>query len=494
MKNDSKHYSYLIKCIDKINNNLQKTNSIEELYVFAKKYDFGIEYEHENALGIMVKDFSAKKIYIKNLINKLIKKRKLEIIQENNKKQINLSRILKNKLIHSDNLNNILLKYPNLDRYIGNLPAVFFINIPEKKRNAVQNRIFKILSEFAMFYNVNINYSLSDCAKICNELKTIINQKVEFEFIGFGCNGNGFKLNVGNKSFFYKAFFPLKYSEGEKHCRCAEPQYAIYAAKQQPQNFARFYCGKVCSQYDFDGFILCEFIEDNSNVKFNHIGCKLNYLYINDFKKINIINNKIVDFGGVYEQHPLLKNKKYRKLMRFFINHICYQNDKNINLITWKISKNNCTIIKNYLKKINDKKALNGILDLIDKSFDSFTSELKEKILNMNNYEEIEYSDRLSTEELLNNNLNTIIQTLKKHELRYKTKVDASCNFNQLGYIIYELQDKKFLSYFFNENNQIKRIKLEQLENKNFTQIINKNLDDINSDDINSIKNFLNIV
>ena len=465
----------IIDFINKFAKELENANTIEKLHKIQDKYNIDI---CEKDFLIHTKAYN--KIFFKNLLLKLIKKTKTGIIKNHtHKTNINLNKVLKSKLFHPKELNNLFNKYPHISRNIGYIPYVFLKNIKNKNKNEIAAKIFDLCSSYSfdlMIGNSEQSQSITDFE---NALGKIINNKVKADYIGQGHNGNVYKLTIDNKEFVYKCFFTFNNNDDYLHGKNTEPQYAYYTSIYEKNRFAKFYFGKVCSKYDFDGFIVTEYIDKNSqkeNKKNNILQSYYEYLsipYLETRKIDNLIAGKIVDFGGISENQTELKNKK----VRYFINLIskninCFYKRKEIKYI-WKADYKNIINIKNGINKFNNKEDFIRALDFIKKHINHFPQDLYNDLKQVSALDKSYHYLRENTfdiKSVFNKNINDIIDMLKDFKLKFQHQ-DCYPELNMNGYIQIDLYDNLLAVINYNYE-KVLNIRIEKFINNEFIVLL----------------------
>ncbi len=285
---------------------------------------------------------------------------------------------LSKRLYTKDELNKILEDYNGDERYAGSLPPSWVKSFSPDEAGAKTQEAFKIFGEFAesvsgfeenrhifeerklrelefeiaalrgKFVPNNIiekkweendkylrkltNESDEDdyiefCEDLSLKLSNLLNKKCEVEYLNSGAYGIVFTISADDEKYSLKVYKP---APRELKCNGAtvEPANAIYLNRvMKPERRAKFYCGKIASDNENDGFMLTQYIEPqvcdmqkmNAVKKWIYNADMLsNRFTFTDVKSSdpfngNFINGALVDFGGV---EFTCKNAKEYKLMK----------------------------------------------------------------------------------------------------------------------------------------------------------------------------------
>lgn len=479
-----------------LNDILKNINNIKDFYNIIDKIN-NIDILDDKKDWIL-----NKRILCKNFLLKVLYERKKTLkIQDNPK--FNLQLFLSKKLIRDNRLIDILEKYPNINRNIGKIPKVFFKNIPRDKHKEYALKIYELFSNYSLILNYdfslepnNEDYWPCKDGELAQKLSKLLKQKISINYVGHGCNGNGFKINIDNKNYFYKVFYLYNTDENifDQHGINAEVPFAYYANKKgRIGQFAKFYFGRIASKHEKDCFLITEFIDKKQcNTKKNKLS--IDYLTINadEKRKIsNSINDKIVDFGGLIESNiQELKNAEIRKFIRIILKHINYKFDDSIFEATWEINENNLNSLKKYVNKKGNYNSYQESINIIQTQIHNIPPEIIDLLKNINsNTKPIKIIDTLLPKHLFTNNLNSLLNNIKHYNIKIKTSQNAQIN--SLGYIILDLNNNKICVCRYNTNNEIQEIRIEEISNGKINQLIKLTQTEILQCPIKDFKNLL---
>lgn len=429
------------------------------------------------------------KILIKNFLINMLSRKAQEIFSKCNSDEYpSLNKILRHKLCYANDLEFYLKKFPLINRNIGTIPKIFFKNYNGNNKKEFAEQIYSMLSYFAMKLNFCyeseyssleeqlLDEAILDTTEFTNALSKLLKQKVNLTFIGAGYNGNGFKLEIGDEIFFYKTFFLYREDDVErfsKHGCFAEPQMALFAnANASKCQFTKFFFGRVAGYIYYDSFIISKFITPKA-IEENKNKIILDYISLNQTelsKFDNLINGKIVDFGGIREVTPELRDKKLRRITRIILNCIQCKSDENQLTRFWFICKNNIKVLQNLQLKYGSAyiEALNVIKKYIVNISDKLINTLT--IISDIPLESINISSTVKVKDIFINDVEVLQNNLEYHNLNIKTKNEPF--FTPLGTIIIDLYNNIQAVFFYDLNNKIKRIRIEKFVNNEFEKFI----------------------
>lgn len=203
----------------------------------------------------------------------------------------NLSEFFGENYVDSKTLDKILNSYPLTSRIIGQVPLDWLENVNDKAQT--QAEIEKEISYFQHH---------KDTLLFSQSLSKILNKKVNVEKLGAGSYGIAYKMEIESAvTSVIKTFHPRDCTYNETwHGRNIEPQAGLFA-NQNSNEFVKMYFARVCSRMQRDGFIVSQYLDENiipqetivkrkPNIKVGHA----------DSLHGNIINNKIIDYGGIF--------------------------------------------------------------------------------------------------------------------------------------------------------------------------------------------------
>lgn len=424
---------------------------------------------------------SNQKILIKNFLYRVILKK--EVTFYNTKKNIlnNKKKQLLKKLYNSMELDKFIGYDITFNRNIGKIPFVFFKNVEFSNRAYVARMLYHIFSSNA----INLNYKFTEekelqaektvilglsqtLKNIEYELENLIKQSVKIELVGCGANGNVFKLIIDNKKFCYKVFFPSPMcSILRQHGGCAEPQAALYTKRVSPKNkYTQFYFGKFATRVDLDSFMITDFIEKNGKKYTNKE--IVEYLKINPLevdKHGNNINGIIVDFGGIAEYEPRLRDNKARKYFRILSNNIEYFYNKEKLEIVWCIKNENFRILKNYFQKAdyNTYQIAINILKKYKKHCPDSLLKFLENILELPDNSELYKKVKIKTSDIIAYDFKKIIRKIKLYELELLTMLKPEESYTQKeGNAIVDIFNDRYAVYTFDKDYKIINISINK--------------------------------
>ncbi len=202
----------------------------------------------------------------------------------------NLSEFLSQNYIDAITLNKLLNSYPLTSRNIGEIPTDWLDKAQDKTK--AKKEIYEAIFAFQRH---------KDEVCLANDLTRILNKKVNVEKLSSGAFGTGYKIEIENAiTTALKIFKPKNYTYGKSwHGRNIEPQIALLA-NNNSNKFVKMYFGCVCSKMQKDGFIITQFLDNQTVVEQTHPNEKRKYkIELHDCNENNLIKGKIIDFGAI---------------------------------------------------------------------------------------------------------------------------------------------------------------------------------------------------
>lgn len=186
-------------------------------------------------------------------------------------------------------------------------------------------------------------------------------ERVTISPVGGGKIGYGYKISTQSKDLFFKCFYdsshkPLREKAG--HGNYGEIATALYAQKNSPQNFIKFYMGRLGEKND--GYMLTEFIEGKASCKQRKFSFRdlIHKLITNDPNPANKIKGKIIDFGMCdLTEYDKMKPEAYKLLKRIMV------------ALDEGATKNLEKIVKDSERNPEYKEVLANVKDIISKKF-----------------------------------------------------------------------------------------------------------------------------
>ena len=153
----------------------------------------------------------------------------------------------------------------------------------------------KIYAAITKFTN---NPKTKDLEKALSES---LNKNTKVEMIGKGTYAKVYKISIDNAIPTCLKIFPASINthNNSYHGRNVETQLGLFL-NQHSDQFVKMYFGKVCDFKRRDGFLVTQFLDENTVPKIDDNidaqGYKINYY---DDHNRNYICEKIIDYGGV---------------------------------------------------------------------------------------------------------------------------------------------------------------------------------------------------
>lgn len=202
----------------------------------------------------------------------------------------NLSEFLSQNYINAITLDKLLNSYPLTSRNIGEIPADWLDKVRDKTK--AQKEIYEAI--FAFQHH-------KDEKSLADDLTRILNKKTNVKKLNSGAFGTGYKIEIENAiTTALKIFKPKNYTYGKSwHGRNIEPQVALLV-NNNSDKFVKMYFGCVCSKMQRDGFIVTQFLDNQTAAEQTHPSEKRKYkIELHDYNENNLIKGKIIDFGAI---------------------------------------------------------------------------------------------------------------------------------------------------------------------------------------------------
>lgn len=258
--------------------------SIEELEKYVSKMDF--EQIHSNAP--ITQKYSSSQLL--SFIRSHYYKGTEDFTPEALTFKKDLTQYVSNNYVNSEKMNEILTAYPLTKREVGEVPEEW-LDKTEDKNEAIKD-IYSAITQFQNCKNTE---------KLAQDLSLILNKKVEAQKIGYGSLASVYKLTIeGSQPVCIKIFDSFQNRLiSNLHGHIAEPQLGLFL-NQHDNSYVKMYFGKVADKIKKDGFLVTQFIDENTSPDQNPNATKGRY-YIEhkDAHKDNLINGIYIDFGGV---------------------------------------------------------------------------------------------------------------------------------------------------------------------------------------------------
>ena len=189
----------------------------------------------------------------------------------------------------TESLRELLIAHPLTRREVGKVPNEWFTNVWNKEETTKQ--IYKAIKSFQGRRNIK---------EFEKELTSLLNKEVKVEMLGKGLYGSGYKISIaGCKPVCLKLFhLNREYTPIKDNGVEFEVQAGLFLNKHSNQ-FVHMHFGKVAAYPMRDGFLVTQFIDENTQAIKNSYPSGQYYITYGDRKPENRINGTIIDYGGV---------------------------------------------------------------------------------------------------------------------------------------------------------------------------------------------------
>ena len=256
----------------------------------------------------------------------------------------NLLHFLKKKLRSYDEIVNFLKNVSSEERMIGCLPEKWIKLFDRSKIGEKTKEIQGIFSAFARSeytpYNFKVQINAENIKKLSKDLEKVLGKPCSISFVGSGLSGKVYRIKCAGEDIALKTYYSntptyLLNLTG-KTKEVANAVALNYTLK--PNQRVRFYFGKIAIGKEPDGFMITEFVKENS------LGSRIKNSFLNLYHRFtcrdahtngNIINGKIIDFGFIEYK---FKNPKQQQLAKKLCTLIEKRDIKEINKMISKYS------------------------------------------------------------------------------------------------------------------------------------------------------------
>ena len=288
-----------------------------------------------------------------------------------------------------------MVHYQNLtERRLGCLPYDWLKNLkPDEFSKATKD-----VDEAFQIYAKKSGHveTLEGISKqLVKKLKKILKRDdISMMYIGNGYYKECSKLTVGKfKYAFITMFEKFGYHPGDARAfgKYAEPQAIFFTYKKMPHGrVAKPFMSRFSTDYDEYGYMLNKFIDENdlsrAKTPLNPLRDRFREYYIADSRERgNMINNIIIDAGGIERNENYIKDKNFRRNLFVFFDRI-YPDMQNAR---WRTINNDGLI--NSKTVIPAEKFLT---EQMDKGVDIFKADLRELLKPLNDEQQL-YAKKL---------------------------------------------------------------------------------------------------
>ena len=196
------------------------------------------------------------------------------------------------------------------------------------------------------------------------------------------------------------------------------------------------------------------------------------------------MNGKIVDFGAIKIDIPVLLNKQLRKIVRVITSRINFYFDEDTINYHWKISKANCKMLKSYMQNVDWDLYIQAV-NLIFKQIPVLPKQFIQNLKNIRNWDDEHYVDmtkKMDSKDIITHDIKLLKKNIKLFNLKIKSVMESSEDL--FGYVILDLLNNRQAVYFLNQDNKITRLRIEKCVNNSFETLL-----ELYGDDIKTYKN-----
>ena len=244
---------------------------------------------------------------------------------------------------------------PHLSRTVGSLPQKWGRKIGDSKEKREQ--VDSLFTEFGReFYSKVNNKSSTEEVSTKNlqeGLSKVLDSDVQISYLGKGCYGRAYKIDVDSQEYVLKVYHGGESPKGYKselhyHGNFHELSSAVWASKNDPNNYAMFYMGRFGEKGD--GYMLTRYVPDAKEKDKIYNGMSdledenfVFSIYLHKLKCEDIYNNrgnkhskKIIDFGDTFVSEAGQLDEKTFRLTKILGRLIDENNSKELKKVVAK--------------------------------------------------------------------------------------------------------------------------------------------------------------
>lgn len=276
------------------------------------------------------------------------------------------------------------------ERRLGALPFDWFKNLkPDEYAKATEkaDKLFRTFSE----ESTKEKYETLDglYADLVSGLKKVLHRDdIEMEYVGNGYFKECSKLTVGKfKYALITMFEKFGYVRGDDRAfgKYAEPQAIFFTYKKMPHGrMAKPFMSSFSTDYNEYGYMLNRFIDKNDTARaktvLNPLRAEYREYSIPDIQRAdNLINNVIIDAGGIVKNKDYIEDKNFRHTLDIFLDRIFMEHIREDAL--WEVPK---------IKEIDIAcRAENFLIEQRDNGIDIYKADLRELLKPLNEDERL---------------------------------------------------------------------------------------------------------
>lgn len=237
--------------------------------------------------------------------------------------KVNAKHYFEKRLYTKDEINKIVQNLDEQEKFVGSLPKKWLKNVKKEDIRQKTLEVGQIFSNFAKTMYTRLECDKSDYKKaskaLADLLQEALNQPFKVKYYNSGRVGKVFLIRSIDETFALKIYHSNpRHDLTQKHGVNIEIVNAIYLNHAMKKNqCTKFYFGKLGDENKGDCFVLTKFKSDKAN-DVNRV-CDNPYepkkILLEDYSKSNVINNTIVDFGGISYFFQTYSQKEIGKIL-----------------------------------------------------------------------------------------------------------------------------------------------------------------------------------
>jgi len=242
--------------------------------------------------------------------------------------------VAKKRNLHLFDLQD-MVRFQNLkERRLGSLPSDWLTNIKPDEYCKVTQKVDNLFSTFAeKSYDTELETLDGISAELVKGLKKLLRRDdISMDYVDNGYFKECSKLTVGDYAYAFLTFFEkfgMHQGDARTFGKYFEPQSIFFTYKKMPHGrMAKPFMSRFSTDYFEHGYMLNKYIDKNdaarAKTQLNPLRNEYYEYSIPDSseRSENMINNVIIDAGGIVKNTNYIKDKTFRRNLFVFLDRI----------------------------------------------------------------------------------------------------------------------------------------------------------------------------
>ncbi|MBO7673248.1 hypothetical protein J6S88_07575 [bacterium] len=219
------------------------------------------------------------------------------------------------------------------ERRLGRLPSDWLTNLKSDEYCSATKKVDNLFRTFAQKSSSTELETLDGIsAELVKGLKKVLRRDdISMEYVDNGYFKECSKLTIGDFKYALLTFFEkfgMQPGDERLFGKYFEPQSIFFTYKKMPHGrMAKPFMSSFSTDYDEYGYMLNKFIDKNDKARamtpLNPLRAKYREYSIPDIEReSNMINNIIIDAGGIVKNGAYIKDKDFRRNLFVFLDRI----------------------------------------------------------------------------------------------------------------------------------------------------------------------------